>query len=247
MSVVVSESAGVRSLHFGSRWLQGAMRLAAPHDLEIAYTRDMVLPLALRADPAWPRSVCVVGLGAGSFVRWIAKHRPRAAVTAIEVDPAVVSVARTHFRLPPDGPRLRIVTGDAVEVVPRLADTFDLILVDAYDPRGSSAALETATFYRACRDRLAAGGWLAANLFDMRMPAAFRRLDRVFDGGVRALRPCETSNTVIFGARDPGDAAAAVASRDAVRALRASTGLDLRDAAKRLRRYARPGVVRLFR
>ena len=38
-SVDISEEAGVRYLHFGSDYIQGAMRIARPYALELEYTR----------------------------------------------------------------------------------------------------------------------------------------------------------------------------------------------------------------
>ena len=56
MSIDISEEAGVRYLHFGSSWVQGAMRIARPFALELDYTREMMTPLLLhgahRADEA---------------------------------------------------------------------------------------------------------------------------------------------------------------------------------------------------
>ena len=56
-SIETSDEAGVRFLHFGSDWVQGAMRIARPWALELAYTRDMMWPLLLNGTPTWPRSV----------------------------------------------------------------------------------------------------------------------------------------------------------------------------------------------
>jgi len=235
MTIVVSESAGVRALHFGSRWIQGAMRVQRPHALELEYTRDMLVPLVF-APAAWPASVLVVGLGAGSFVRWFARHRPDTAITAIERDPRVIEVARSHFRLPAEGPRLRLVVGDAADAVAQLDGSFDLVLVDGFDARGSAGRLESVAFYRTCRARMASRGWLAANLLARTRgvgPGA-ARLVEAFDGGVLRLAPCRSGNTIVLAARDPAEARDARVPRDAIRALRAATGLDLRDAVARL-------------
>ena len=53
--IEVSEEEGVRYLHFGSSWIQGAMRIARPDALELDYTRDMMFPLLLR-EGGWPRT-----------------------------------------------------------------------------------------------------------------------------------------------------------------------------------------------
>src|SRR5574340_598280 len=46
----IREEAGVRTLHFGSEWIQGAMRIARPWNLELEYTREMMAPPVLCMD-----------------------------------------------------------------------------------------------------------------------------------------------------------------------------------------------------
>jgi len=64
ISIDIREDSGVRTLHFGSEWVQGAMRIARPWNLELEYTREMMASLLLR-DP--PRKVLLIGLGAASL------------------------------------------------------------------------------------------------------------------------------------------------------------------------------------
>jgi spermidine synthase len=110
-SIEISEKAGVRYLHFGSRWVQGAMRVARPWSLELEYTRDMMLALLLRPAPDWPRSVLLIGLGAASLTKFLYRNRPRSVLTVVEIEAAVVDAAAQCFRLPDDPRRLAIVIG----------------------------------------------------------------------------------------------------------------------------------------
>ena len=73
----ISETAGVRSLHFGSEWIQGSMRIRRPFALELAYTREMMACLLLRTEQAWPRRALLIGLGAGSLAKFIYRHLPQ--------------------------------------------------------------------------------------------------------------------------------------------------------------------------
>ena len=82
-TVGISEERGVRYLHLGSTLIQGAMRLSRPFSLELEYTREMMMPLVLRTQREWPRSVLQVGLGAASITRFLYRHRPRAAPTTL--------------------------------------------------------------------------------------------------------------------------------------------------------------------
>lgn len=60
-SIEVSEQGGVRYLHFSVEWIQGAMRIARPNALELAYTREMMAGLLLREAP-WPREALLIDL-----------------------------------------------------------------------------------------------------------------------------------------------------------------------------------------
>src|SRR5438270_4162261 len=108
-SIEVSEERGVRYLHFGSHWIQGAMRVARPWALELEYTREMMLPLAVRDDPAWPATVLQIGLGAASVTKFLYRYRPKASIMVVEIMPEVITAARQFFRMPEPSKRLRVV------------------------------------------------------------------------------------------------------------------------------------------
>jgi len=95
---VVSEEDGVRYLHFGSRWIQGAMRIARPYALELEYTRDMMFPLLMRTGGGWPRTVLSIGLGAGSIARFLLRERALTATTSIGRPQRARSLSRPRSR-----------------------------------------------------------------------------------------------------------------------------------------------------
>jgi spermidine synthase len=237
VAIEISEEKGVRYLHFGSRWIQGAMRIARPYALELDYTREMMMPLALRPDPRWPHSALLIGLGAGSLLKFLHRHRPRAALTVIEIDANVVAAARQFFRLPHDPPRLsiEIANGDAWLAATRRA--FDLILVDGFDARGSPGSLDSTAFYRRCRTRLAAdGGMLVTNLLSRGHGVApsVARLREAFDDRVLALPPSDSGNTVAVAAVGDPIRLSFAELGDRVERLRLATGVNLKRTAAAL-------------
>jgi spermidine synthase len=236
--IVTSEERGVRYLHFGSPWIQGAMRLARPWALELEYTRELMLPLLLRRDRGWPASVLQVGLGAASITRFLHRHRPRARLTVVEILPEVVEIARSRFRLPEESAHLRIVIGDACDYMGSARGRHDLIVVDGFDEKGRAGALDSAPFYASCRARLAAGGVLAVNFLTRRKsPAAsVGRLREVFGEHVMALPPSEPGNVVGLASGEDLGVGSMQELRAAARALKAETGLDLAPTLARLAR-----------
>src|SRR5258706_10060708 len=149
-TIEVSEEAGVRYLHFGSDWVQGAMRMRKPDALELEYTREMLACLLWRDWQDWPRSVLLIGLGAGSLVKFLHKHVPRATLEVVEIDPRMPAFAELHFGVPRDPSRIGIHIDDGSRFVRESPRQYSLILVDGFDHRARSGALDTPGFYRDC-------------------------------------------------------------------------------------------------
>jgi spermidine synthase len=227
-SVEISDDAGVRYLHFGSAWIQGAMRLRRIHALELEYTRDMMFPLLLEA-PQWPGRVLQVGLGAGSITKFLLRHRPQAHLTVVELDARVVAIAHAHFRLPRADPRLAIEIADGAAYVAGEGPAFDWIVVDGFDARGQAGMLDTRAFYDRCRARLVNGGLLTTNLLRRTRGCepSLARLRAAFDGRALALPTCTSGNTVALAATGAPLALDRRMLIDAAIHLRADTGLNL--------------------
>jgi spermidine synthase len=239
-SIEISEEAGVRYLHFGSRWVQGAMRIARAFALELDYTRDMMLPLILRNDAAFPRSVLLIGLGAASQTKFLYRHFPQAALTAVEIEPAVVAAARQFFKLPEDA-RVRIEIADGNHYIATTRRRYDLVLVDGFNAKGHAGALDTVPFYRHCRARLTEDGVLATNLFTRNRSArpSIARIAAEFDGRAIGLSPCASGNTAAFAAVGDLIDVDLTELAERARTLRVATGLNLMPT---LARFARaPG------
>ena len=226
----------MRFLHFGSPWVQGAMRIARPHALELEYTREMMLPLLLH-DASWPASVLQIGLGAASHTRFLARHRPRARVTVVEIDPEVIACARQFFKLPETSPHLHIVVGDGADYVAASDRRFDLILVDGFDAKGRPGRLDTLPFYMDCRARLAAGGALCVNLVTRNRSAvaSMARLRHVFGERTRLLAPSEPGNQIALAITGPLRHETFAELTSAEERVRRETGLNLRPTLARLR------------
>ncbi|MCL2655896.1 MAG: fused MFS/spermidine synthase [Betaproteobacteria bacterium] len=230
--IEVSEEAGIRYLHFGSDWVQGAMRVRRPFALELEYTRQMAAGLLLRPAP-WPRRVLMIGLGPGSLAKFFYHHVPGCKISVVEIDPRVVQIARSHFRLPEEDARLAIVIGDGADYVTRRSGYWDAILVDGFDYKAQAGALATEPFYAACRAALSEGGLFTANLFGQRrgFKTALDQLKRAFDGHIFALPACASGNVIVFAHGGETLALNTATLRARAADLKANTGLDLRQVA----------------
>jgi spermidine synthase len=242
-SIDISESAGVRYLHFGSEWVQGAMRIRSPYALELAYTREMMTGLLFR-EPPWPREALVIGLGAGSVVKFLHHHCPDTRIEVVEIEAGVHAAARQFFAFPAEDKRLRVRIGDGVDHVLSCSRRYDCILVDGFDSNARAGGLDTLPFYQAARSVLTDRGLLAVNLFGRSrgFRASVDRIVEAFDGRALAFPSCDTGNVIAFaGGTEPVDVSLAELRERALH-LKADTGLDLLPTVSRLEASGRfPG------
>ena len=229
----IREEAGVRFLHFGSEWIQGAMRIARPWNLELEYTREMMMPLLLRETP---RKVLIIGLGAASLTKFLYRHYPLAHLTVVEIESSVVSAARQFFKLPEDPRRINLVIGDGAEYVLNSNGKFDLIMVDGFDENARSGVLETLPFYQACRTQLFGDAIMAVNLLTRSRgyEATVARIAKAFDDRVMVFPSCESGNAIALAASgNPIEISFGNLKENAL-TLKAETGLNLLPTLARL-------------
>lgn len=236
----ISEESGVRYLHFGSEWVQGAMRIRRPVDLELAYTREMMAGLLMHegwnAGPEWPQRILLIGLGAGSLTKFCYWKLPHAQVTVVEINPAVWAMARQYFKLPPDDARLNTEIEDGVAFMQQDKGIFDYILVDGYDKNAKVGLLDSEAFYQSCYARLSERGILSANMFgrSRRYEPSLKRLGNAFAQRAMAFPSCDSGNVVAFAAKGEVIEASIAELRQRSLALKAATGLDLHPTLTRL-------------
>jgi spermidine synthase len=156
-SVAVTEHAGkIRSFHVGGK-------VVASND-----PRDLRLGRMLGHMPALfhpkPRSVLVVGFGAGitagSFVLYPEIER----IVICEIEPIVFDGARAHFAAENHGvlddPRVEVIRDDARHFIASTREKFDIVTSDPIHPwMDGLGALYTAEYHELVKRRLNPGGF----------------------------------------------------------------------------------------
>lgn len=206
--VSVSDDGEVRHLHLGTPWIQGSMRVAEPFEIELQYVQRMMAWL-LFVEPAsvTKRHAMQLGLGAGAITKFCYK-KLRLCTTAIELNPQVLAVCRQWFKLPPDGPKLRVVLADAAEEIknPMWLGTVDALAVDLYDHEAAAPVLDSPDFYADCRALLTEDGCMTVNLFG-RASSFERSLQSMAsafgEDALWAFKPTREGNTVVLAQRTP--------------------------------------------
>lgn len=145
---------------------QSCVNQRKPREMVFAYARMMLASLLL--DPT-PQRILVLGLGGGTLPQALDEILPGAHIDVVELDPAVVRVAREFFGFAPSE-RVRIITQDGRVFVKRAAhdgEHYDLVMLDAFNGEYIPEHLMTREFLEEVRSILGPDAVLAANTFSI--------------------------------------------------------------------------------
>lgn len=234
--VTFSEEGGVRFLHFGSEWVQGAMRLRKPEAIELEYAQQMMAWL-LFLDP--PAQVAQLGLGAAALTKFCHRFLDATRTEAVELNPSVIIAARSMFALPDDDARLSVIEADAWDYVndPARRGTLGALQVDLYDATARGPVLDSVAFYRACRATLSEPGMMTVNLFGDHDSYGrnLRRIEQAFDGRVIVLPEVHDGNRIALAFNGPQLSFPASVLRERAAFVKSRYGLPAANWLKALR------------
>lgn len=166
-TVLVTKNASILCLQFGQRRMrrmQSCLDQRRPNEMELTYTKMMMASLLLNPSP---NRMLIIGLGGGVLPMALAALRPQASVEVVEIDPAVVKVARRYFGFS-ESDNLRVHVQDARVFTRRASQAgpaYDLIMLDAFGADYIPEHLMTREFLQEVKALLREEGVLAANTF----------------------------------------------------------------------------------
>ena len=146
----------------GWDYTESVSNLLDPDDLPLRYAQVMTIATIY---PERARKILMLGLGGGSISTYLGRFMPEAAITTVEIDPGVITAAKTYFGLR-ESERMRYRAGDGRVFLNRNDELYDLILLDAYRGGYVPFHLLTREFYTLVKQRLTPGGAAAFNIHD---------------------------------------------------------------------------------
>jgi spermidine synthase len=160
--VVTEDDNGLRVLRFGRGGpRQSLVKPGDPEYLGLPYARVALVGLALSKEP---RRILVVGLGGGTLPMFLRKHYPDAAIDAVDIDPAVVDVAKQFFGFREDK-LMRAHVADGRQFIEQSRQPYDAIFLDAFGSDSVPEHLTTQEFLRAVRRALKPDGVVVGNIW----------------------------------------------------------------------------------
>jgi spermidine synthase len=160
--VVTEESDGLRTLRFGRDGVrQSVVKPGDPGHLELSYAKAAMAGLALTGEPA---RFLVVGLGGGSLPMFLRQHYPNAAIDVVDINPAVVNVARKFLGFREDR-LLNAHVRDGRQFIEKVQAPYDVIFLDAFGSRSIPEHLTTQEFLQSVRRAITPDGVVIGNVW----------------------------------------------------------------------------------
>lgn len=168
-NILVEERRGLRCLKFNvrsSKTQQSCMLVDDPQRLVFNYTKMLFSSLLVNPKP---ERILIVGLGGGTMSNTLHQIFPNATITNVEIDPAVIKVAREYFGFF-ENEHITSVVQDGRIFVKRAAlkkKKYDWIILDAFNGDYIPEHLLTKEFLQETKQLLSSNGVLSANTFSV--------------------------------------------------------------------------------
>ncbi|MDC3412648.1 polyamine aminopropyltransferase [Aquibacillus sp. 3ASR75-11] len=154
--IVVTQNQGDTRLY-----LNGGLQFSSID--EYRYHEVLVHPVMAQARN--PKNVLILGGGDGIAAKEVLKHEEVENVTLVDLDPAVVSLANSNYKILQlnegslQNEKIRVLNQDAFNFLENTDDWYDVIIVDLPDPNNESLnKLYTKEFYSLARNHLKPDG-----------------------------------------------------------------------------------------
>jgi spermidine synthase len=232
--VVTEDGEGLRAMRFNEGSArQSVMRPGDPEHLEAMYARAMPVILAFVPQP---RRMLVIGLGGGTVPTFLHRKLPELQIDVVELDPAVIEVAKSHFGFAEDR-RLQAHAGDGRRFIEQRQEgdaLYDLVLLDAFDAEEVPYALATREFLGAVRRVMSPRSAVVGNLWGPSQNRLYASMVRTYQDVYRSVSVIELPEAVNRLVIASAGAAPPDADELLANARRISTRLSLRDDLARI-------------
>lgn len=168
-NIYVEDSGDLRCLKFSVKRAtsnQSCIYKSDPNKMVFTYTKLIFSGLLLNPEP---KSILILGLGGGTLSNTFNQLFPTAKIDNVEIDPAVVNVAKNYFGFK-ESQQVRNVEQDGRIFIKRALlkkQQYDWIILDAYNGDYIPEHLMTQEFLQEVKSLLSTNGVLSANTFSL--------------------------------------------------------------------------------
>lgn len=196
--VKVLDNGTYRILAFGDNDEQSKQLKALPHVPQHTYVQAMLMALMFIE----VKSAIVLGLGGGALIHSLKKYNASIKMTAVELRPCVIDIAKKYFQLPLSK-KLTLIEQDATDFIMHAEHKkVDIIFADLYLEEGVDKKQLSAQFIENSRNMLKEKGMLVLNCW--KEQSQNMGLQALLTQYFTTVYACLTGsgNWVIFAAKD---------------------------------------------
>ena len=193
-----------RQIIFSTNVMFGVQSIKVKSGGLTGFYYDYALAAPLLSDGGQNLRVLILGMGTGTFAEQCRKYFPRAQVVGVEIDEKITALARKYFALPAD---VEVVTYDGRAFLQADTNSYDVILVDAFQDITIPFQMSSLEFFTLVRSHLSAGGVMVVNM-NMRSSGAGNINEYLTDTiaqifpAIRTIDAANVTNRVLFAAGD---------------------------------------------
>lgn len=168
-NILVEDQGDLRCLRFNvktSKSNQSCLYKSDPQHLVFNYTKLLFSGLLLIEQP---KNILIIGLGGGTMSNTLHQLYPQSTITNVEIDPAVIKVARQYFGFV-ENQHVTSTVQDGRIFIKRAAlkkQQYDWIILDAFNGDYIPEHLLTQEFLQEAKNLLTSNGILSANTFSV--------------------------------------------------------------------------------
>lgn len=168
-NILVEDKGDLRCLKFNvksTKTQQSCYLKSQPHQLVFNYTKLLMASLLITPEP---KRILIIGLGGGTMSNTLAQLYPQSQIDNVEIDPAVIKVARDYFGFF-ENENINTFTQDGRIFIKRALlkkKSYDWIILDAFNGDYIPEHLLTKEFLQEAKDLLNDHGILSSNTFSL--------------------------------------------------------------------------------
>jgi spermidine synthase len=200
-SIIVSENdLGYRTLWFDNMGgaMQSVVKLGDVDDIFLGYAKVMPLGFTVIEEP---KRVLIVGLGGGTLPMFYRKHYPNMKIDVVDIDPAVVDVAKRFFGFKEDE-NMKVYVDDGRKFIEKNKEPYDIIFLDAFSADSIPYDLATKEFLQLVRKAIGPKGIVIANIWETKYNALYdsmvRTYQEVFDDVYTVTVKHNSGNVIVL-------------------------------------------------
>ena len=168
-NILVEDKGDLRCLKFNvksTKTQQSCLLKSQPEQLVFNYTKLLMTSLLIVPDP---KRILIIGLGGGTMSNTLAKLYPKSQIDNVEIDQAVIKVARDYFGFFENN-NIKTYNQDGRIYIKRALlkkQQYDWIILDAFNGDYIPEHLMTKEFLQETKNLLSENGVISANTFSL--------------------------------------------------------------------------------